>query len=288
MPAISTSDRVLVRLQSDPPGVIEAPAPVNPVVLVHVGPSVEIACDRGGRKYRGVTVHGDIDVIPPGVPSRWELAARDQALVVSLPGWLLQQAAQHSGAGPVQLLDRFQVRDTRIEHIAWALQAEMESGYRGGRLYLEGLGMAMAACLIDRHSSLSPRFELRKSPLAGRRLRRVLSHIEDNLHQGLSLQDIAAVAELSVSHCKAVFREAVGLPLHQYVIERRAQRAKSLLEEGDLPIAEVALRTGFAHQSHLAHHLRRLFGATPKSLREGCAPNQPLGLRRRTTVTDLG
>ena len=96
----------------------------------------------------------------------------------------------------------------------------------------------------------------------------MLCYIEDNLSQDISLRDVAAVAGLSASHFKSLFRESVGLPVHQYLIRRRVERAKSLLGEGKMPISQIAFETGFAHQSHLARHMRRLLGVSPKALRQ--------------------
>jgi AraC family transcriptional regulator len=50
------------------------------------------------------------------------------------------------------------------------------------------------------------------------------------------------------------------------VIKRRVERAKTLLGEG-MPISQTALETGFAHQSHLARHMRRLLGVSPSEVR---------------------
>jgi AraC family transcriptional regulator len=55
----------------------------------------------------------------------------------------------------------------------------------------------------------------------------------------------------------------VGLPVHQYVIQRRVDRAQVLLREGKLPISRIAAETGFSHQSHLSYHVRRLLGVSP-------------------------
>jgi len=46
------------------------------------------------------------------------------------------------------------------------------------------------------------------------------------------------------------------------------ERAKTLLGERDLSISQIAIETGFSHQSHLAYHVRRLLGVSPLRLRE--------------------
>jgi AraC family transcriptional regulator len=50
-------------------------------------------------------------------------------------------------------------------------------------------------------------------------------------------------------------------------MQRRLARAKDLLMTGKLSIAEIALETGFSHQSHLARHLRRASGLSPCAMK---------------------
>jgi AraC family transcriptional regulator len=95
----------------------------------------------------------------------------------------------------------------------------------------------------------------------------VLSYIEENLGEDLSLEIIASIGGLSVSHSQRAFRDAVGISIHRYVIQRRVERAKALLSDENLTIREVALMAGFSHQSHMAYHLRRLNGCSPMEIR---------------------
>jgi AraC family transcriptional regulator len=64
-----------------------------------------------------------------------------------------------------------------------------------------------------------------------------------------------------------LFKQSTGLTPHQYVIQCRVERAKQLLLQGELTIADIAYRVGFANQSHLNRHFKRLFGVTPKAIR---------------------
>ena len=263
-----STDQVRVRLITDPPGLVEFGGSPWALVSVHVGPSAVMSCRRGGLSHRGTAVHGDIDIIPPGLPGTWELKQRDMALVVGLAPELLTRAAEELDADPsrVEIRNRFQARDNRIEHIAWALKAELENGCSGGRLYLDSLATAMATQLVGNHSSLQVTSHA-QGGLPGHKLKQVLSYIEENIAADLSLQEIANVAGLSVSHCKVLFRQSVGVPIHQYVIRRRIDRAAELLRQGDLAVSQIALETGFAHQSHLAVHMKRVLGLVPRELR---------------------
>ena len=112
-------------------------------------------------------------------------------------------------------------------------------------------------------------------PLRGRdgalprgRLRAVVEYIEEHLDAGLTLEQMAAAAHPSAYHVARQFKAATGVPPHQYVIMRRVERAKQLLQgSGDLSLAEVAVHAGFSDQSVFSRHFKRLVGVTPGRFR---------------------
>jgi AraC family transcriptional regulator len=269
----STESGLRLRLLTDPPGRLEVPGLPNTIVSIHVGASVQIACRRGGQSYRGVAVHGDVDIIPAYTPSLWQLAEKDTAFVLSLSPKLLHDVTEQLGFDPqqVEIINRFQLRDQHLESLGWALKAEMDCGYPSGPLYLQSLATAVATRLVTCHSTAAllaeKMTEKQNGHLAGYKLRQVLAHIEEHLSHDLTLNELATLAGLSSSHFKTTFRTTIGLPVHQYVIRRRVERAKILLAENKLSLSQVALETGFAHQSHLAYHMRRLLGVSPKAVR---------------------
>jgi AraC-like DNA-binding protein len=101
--------------------------------------------------------------------------------------------------------------------------------------------------------------------LSARRLKAVLGDIREHLHAALTLRDLAAVAHLSPYHFARGFKDSTGLLPHRYVIARRIERARELLQgEEELSLAQVAARVGFWDQGHFTRHLKRLVGVTPK------------------------
>jgi AraC family transcriptional regulator len=165
----------------------------------------------------------------------------------------------------IDIVPQLHVKDPRIEHIGWAVKAELESPAPLGRLYADGLAHALAAQLLRGYA---PRTSLRNGrALSRRRLSRVLDYVRANIASDLSLAELAKVAGLSCSHFKMLFKVAVGMPVHQYVIRMRVEHAAELLQRDDPPLADVALQAGFANQSHLARSMRRLMGVTPGNLR---------------------
>jgi AraC family transcriptional regulator len=249
------------------------------MVCMHLGASVEVRCTRGGTIRHGREVAGDLDIIPARTASCWELKQEGLALVMCVPDELLRTVAVRLDRDPndIDIADRFQMRDPVIEHIGWTLKADLDSNVAGGGLLRDSLGVALAARLLQRHYRGSlPMREIRGG-LSHTKLERVIAHIEDNLASKLSLPGIAEIAGISVSHLKTLFRNSTGVPVYEYVLRRRVERAQLLLRNQKFSIAEVAVATGFAHQSHLARHMHRILGYTPSSLRRRSTRQPTLG-----------
>jgi AraC family transcriptional regulator len=268
----SSAEGVGMQLRSDPSGVLHVPELNSVLIAVHIGPAARISCRRAGASHTGSAVHGDIDIVPAGTPARWEMHDNnDTSLLMSLPLPMMDAIAEECGFNPqrVEIKNRFQIRDTQLENIGWAIKSEMELGSPSGRLYMDSLAVSAASRLVSAHSSVAPRTE-RRGGLDGRRLKQTLEYIEEHLASDtndLSLAQIAAITGLSASHFRTLFRDSVGMAVHQYVIQRRIERAKSLLMQRRHTIAEIALATGFTHQSHLSRHLQRASGLSPAQMR---------------------
>ena len=78
---------------------------------------------------------------------------------------------------------------------------------------------------------------------------------------------MAAQAGLTPSHFCRVFKRATGVTPHQYVMKARLDRARDLLGQSDLSIAQVAEMTGFTSQSHFTRAFRQYAGDTPSGWR---------------------
>ena len=97
----------------------------------------------------------------------------------------------------------------------------------------------------------------------------MVEYVEEHLDAGPTLEQMATVARLSPYHFARQFKKAAGLPPYQYVIMRRVERAKQLLQAGaGVSLAEVAVHAGFSDQSQFTNHFKRLVGVTPGQFRK--------------------
>jgi AraC family transcriptional regulator len=227
-------------------------------------------------RYEGVKRHvpppaGAISLIPAGSPHSVRLSGcKDHLHVYLEPGLVAQVAAEAFDLDPARLtvppLDGLELPHLRTAMAA--VGAELASGGPGGPLAAESLANVLAVHLL-RHL-VTPRLleRGRDGVLPRGRLRAVLEYIEEHLDGGPSLAQLAAVVRLNPYHFARQFKAATGLPPHQYVILRRVERARQLLQAGtDLSLAEVAVHVGFSDQSQLSHHFKRVVGVTPGQFR---------------------
>ena len=230
---------------------------------MHLGAPVRAVCIVDGRQSNRVQREGDVDVIPAGLPGVWRDETPATFLGLILSPALVSKAAEGVGLPPDrgELTPQFQLREPRIQHIAWAVKSELESGEPSDRLYGESLGLALATHLL-RHYASSDAW-VGGHGLSRRQRQRVTDYVDTHPDCRLTLSELAGVAGLGVSQFKVLFKRAFGVPVHQYVIQRRVANATRLLLRGDKSIAQVALAAGFAHQSHMARCMRRVIGVTP-------------------------
>jgi AraC-like DNA-binding protein len=103
--------------------------------------------------------------------------------------------------------------------------------------------------------------------LAPRVLQRVREYIDARLGENIELEALAETAGLSRCHFARAFKQSVGTAPHSYLMQRRLERAKQLIVETALPLAEIALECGFSDQSHFSRRFLQYVGATPRAFR---------------------
>lgn len=122
------------------------------------------------------------------------------------------------------------------------------------------------ARLINRYSEEGPQVRVfRRARLT---ISRVREYLAENYSENVTLEYLSQMSGLSPFHLSRVFSEEVGMPPHAFQTQVRIARAKSLLSRG-WAISRVAVETGFADQSHLTRHFKRLVLITPGQYLQG-------------------
>ncbi len=150
-------------------------------------------------------------------------------------------------------------RDDGLAGLVRAMAREIEEGCPYGALYAESL----SASVLQRVAQSHGRSRAERGTLTPAQLRRVDELIGQGAGAGPTLGALAAAAGYSKAHFVRLFRRSTGMSPHRYVLNRRLERARRLIETTSLPLAEVASATGFASQSHLNSAFVRCYGCTP-------------------------
>jgi AraC family transcriptional regulator len=264
-------DLEALRCRKVPAFDLSPPAITHHRLVLYIRPPEEMDLVYEGVKRHVPPPAGTISVVPAGIPALWRSSGRRDTLHIYLePGLIARVAAEAFDIDPARLtvppLDGLDLPYLRAA--MEAVDAELTSRGAGGALAAESLANVLAVQLI--RYVLAPR---RPQPrpdgaLPRGRLRAVVAYIEEHLCGNQSLAQMAAVARLSPYHFARQFKAATGLPPHQYVIARRVDRAKQILQGGgDFSLAEVAACTGFSDQSQFSYHFKRLVGVTPGRFR---------------------
>jgi AraC family transcriptional regulator len=259
------------RYRAAPASDINQPPLTHHTLILYIRPPRELALWHDGVKRDVLPSAGSVSVVPAGSQVRWCWRGCKDSLHIYLePGLVARVATEAFDLDPARLtvppLDGLDLPQLRAAMLA--VDAELTAGGAGGSLAAESLANVLAIHLL--RQVVAPSHPARRPDVAlpEGKLRGVVEHIEEHLHAGLTLEQMAAVAHLSVYHVARQFKAATGQPPHQYVIARRIDRAQQLLRaDGDLSLAEIAARAGFSDQSQFTHHFKRLLGVTPGRFR---------------------
>jgi AraC family transcriptional regulator len=165
------------------------------------------------------------------------------------------------GRGP-----RMGLHDPVIHALGSALLPALEKPEAASRMFVDHVLFAMRAHVAQRFGAPIER-SAQRGGLATWQERRAKAYIEAHLSENVALADVARECTLSVAQFARAFKRSTGLAPYQYLTERRLARARLLLLHSDLPLADIAIRCGFADQSHFTKVFRNAFGASPGKLR---------------------
>ena len=98
-----------------------------------------------------------------------------------------------------------------------------------------------------------------------------INHVCLDLKRGfaksLNLRKLAARYNMSTSYLSYVFRTSMGIPITQYILERRISAAQCYLSETSMPIKEVAAKSGFRSAGSFSRTFKKAAGMTPGQYR---------------------
>lgn len=102
---------------------------------------------------------------------------------------------------------------------------------------------------------------------------RAIKLIELNMETDVTLETIAAQIPVSSTYLSSMFKNKIGISYKNYIIQIRLNKAKELLSNTDLPIYEIASKTGYRDQRHFSNLFHSKFNILPTEYRKQCRSN---------------
>ncbi|MCB8879633.1 helix-turn-helix transcriptional regulator [Acidisoma cellulosilytica] len=167
----------------------------------------------------------------------------------------------------------FGQQDQILHRLAQVLLPAIENSTEVTTAFVEYIALATFDHIIYTYGG-SPRGNQISGGLSPWQLRRVCDFIEDHLSDDPSIVAMASECGLSMGYFSRAFRSSTGMTPHQWIIHRRITRAKSLIPDPSLTLAEVAILCGFVDQSHLGRSFVRATGVTPAQWRRERLPGK--------------
>jgi AraC family transcriptional regulator len=155
------------------------------------------------------------------------------------------------------------VTDKIVAALSDALLPAFDRADQVNKLFVDHVTAAVVAHIVEAFGGLKLGNGPSRGALAVWQERRVKEIIDANLDGEITVMQLAAACGLSGHHFSRAFRHSTGVAPHQWLLQRRIEKAKQLLRQSRLPLSEVAAVCGFAHQSHFTRVFARLVGVSP-------------------------
>ena len=164
----------------------------------------------------------------------------------------------------VELHDVVKADDPAIHRTAMLIANEAaQGGAAGSRLIVDSLSCQLSVHILRRHAHVLFRDSGRVDGLSFGQERAIREYIHEHLQENMSLDNLAGSVGLSRYHFARRFRQSTGTTPHEFVLQQRIERAKTLLHRTNTALLDIASVCGFADQSHMTREFRKRVNVTP-------------------------
>lgn len=241
------------------------------VVVIHfLDPGSEATWQLDGKIAHpsgspAVVSHGLL-IIPPGCEFRANHRTSGQGLLLHLDPRLVANNNRVRSFFSKATVNYSWINDKLAWIIASEIRREFRNDFPRGAMFIESAASTFVARLPYILDGAAPRRQKLRA-LSGSKLSDIIEYIDNNIHRNITLSDLSSLVQLTPGYFCRAFKQAMGQPPHQYLIEQRVERARILLQDPNQSLADVALDVGFNSQSHMHGHFRRIIGITPSRYR---------------------
>jgi AraC family transcriptional regulator len=239
------------------------------IIAYHSAGSHRVRASCAGPWSATTSIPGMTSFIPPDSRVEYSIDGRVSFCSIHIPRRLLSGLLGSDFSDPPRF--RFALDDTFARGCVEIMLHQARQSDYCNFPYVHSVTRALLRHVIESGTTRAVRSTARARPDArpDSELDDLLDFIEARLGEPLSLDTLAQQLAVSRAHLVRRFRMATGISPHRYLLLRRIDRAKHLLRERSVPLADIALAVGFSSQSHFTQAFRATAGQTPSRFRAG-------------------
>ena len=94
-----------------------------------------------------------------------------------------------------------------------------------------------------------------------------IDYIYSHIHNRITVKELAEHLNFSESYLSKLFHKEMGLPISQYILNLKIEKAKNLLQYSEYSIIDISNYLSFSSQSHFIQVFQKYTGLTPHKYR---------------------
>jgi AraC family transcriptional regulator len=177
----------------------------------------------------------------------------------------LDEMAFDQGMRPTKglVLSAWGSQDKVLFGLANALLDHVERADERSALFIDHIALAFHAHLLETYGNVAAPVRSSPGKLSPWQLRRALDFMVVHLNDDPTIAELAQQCGLSSGYFSRAFRQTTGVTPHRWLIQKRVERARALLLQSALGLADIAVICGFVDQSHFTRVFARFEGDSP-------------------------
>jgi AraC family transcriptional regulator len=258
------------------------PAKVFEIRIVRNGSSRALI-DLGAGPRQMLTRPGDVMVSFPTKGTSFEILDQREVTIIRIDPKTANRFLKTLDTAGIDILAPLleaSFRDPMISELGLRLEASAPIGPE--------LGNGAIAVLLHSLYQRAKKQKSHKQSLQFDSATKALieATIEQNLEDAITVEQLSDAVQMPRRNFAAAFRDSYKVPVYQFVIRRRAEQAKHLIETSSGALADVAAQAGFANQAHMTRTFSKLFGRSPARFRTKFVTKKKMSTREELIGAD--
>ena len=233
--------------------------------------NLKVSVEREGRDFHGVIPANRPGIIAPGIKYRLHLPQPSELFYIYIKNEVMVEVADEifgKQLGDIDIYSPLEENDTTLQHLLQTcmhmLSETHDSSFRS-----DYIARAIVAQVYSKHTHLRdiPRAYDSNAPLSQAQIRRISDYMQSHISGDFQVAELAASIGLSRTIFFERFLHTTKHTPNQYLQILRVNKAKQLLRDRKLSLADIAFACGYADQSHFARFFKRFVGASPGKYR---------------------